>query len=153
MEKLMKPFIVVGLIFSLFSPSVAFAQGALLESATRAASQLGQLSQEPPNATKARRVVTELGVGEHVVVKLTSNQTLRGHLRAITEDHFVLLLDQVARPLEIAYDEVQKVEPNPEGGSVAIWGGVIAAAVVFGYLVKKYGQRGGCGQAAAQAAC
>ena len=150
----MKRLLVVGLIFSLFSPSVAFAQGALLASATRAAVQLGQQSQvDPPNATKARRVVTELGVGEHVVVKLTSNQTLRGHLRAITEDHFVLLLDQVARPLEIAYDEVQTVGPNPEGTAVALWGGVIAAAVVFGYLVNKYGSRGGCGQAAAQAAC
>ena len=150
----MKRLLVVGMIFSLVYPSVAFAQGSLRESASRAALQLGQQSQmEPPNATKARRIVTDLGVGEHVVVKLTSNQTLRGHLRAVTEDHFVLLLDQVDKPLDIAYAEVQKVGPNPEGGSVAIWGGVIAAAVVFGYLVKKYGQRGGCGQAAAQAPC
>jgi len=150
----MKRLLVVGLIFSLVHPVVVFAQGSLLESATRAAKQLGQQSQvEPPNATKARRVVTDLGVGEHVVVKLTSNQTLRGHLRAITEDHFVLLLDQLARPIEIVYDEVQTVGPNPEGAQVAIWGAVVASVAVFAWLVKSYGSRGGCGQAAAQAAC
>ena len=88
----MQRFLVVGLIFSLVSPTVAFAQGSVRESASRAALQLGQQSQvERPNATKARRVVTDLGVAEHVVV--------------------------------------------------------------FGFLVKEYGSRGGCGQAAAQAPC
>ncbi len=149
----MKRLLVVALVFSLVYPSVAFAQGPLLDAATRAAQQLGQSQVEPPNATKARRVVTDLGVGEHVAVTLTSDKTVRGHVQAIHERHFVLLLDQDAGPLDIAYGEVQKVGPNPEGTRIALWVGVIAIATVFAFVINRYGDRGGCGQAAAQAPC
>ena len=65
-----------------------------MESAKCAARQLAQTQVEPPNTAEARRVATDLGVGRHVAVKLTSGKTVQGHLQAINDDHFVLLLDR-----------------------------------------------------------
>ena len=129
----MQRLIVVALILLLSHTSVAFAAGPLLESAKRAAQQLGQTQGESPNAAQARRVATDLGVGRHVAVKLTSGITLRGHLQAINDDHFVLLLDREPRPIEIAYGEVQQLGPNlSKTAKVVLW---TAVAVIAGMVI------------------
>jgi len=129
----MQRLIVVALILLLSHTSVAFAAGPLLESAKRAAQQLGQTQAESPNAAQARRVATNLGVGRHVAVKLTSGRTLRGHLQAINDDHFVLLLDREARPIEIAYGEVQQLGPNlSRTAKTVLW---TAVAVTVGMVI------------------
>jgi hypothetical protein len=130
----MRRVIVFALTFTLLGQtSVPLAAGPLLESAQRAAQELAQSQSEPPNAAEARRVATDLGVGRHVAVKLTSGKTLRGHLHAINDDRLVLLLDRESRPVEIAYREVQELGPNlSTGAKVAIWVGVgVAVAVVI----------------------
>ena len=130
-------------------PSVAVAAGPLLESAKRAAQQLAHIQAEAPNAAEARaespkaaearRVVTDLGVDRHVAVKLTSGKTVRGHVRTISEDHFVLLLDREARLMDIAYGQVQKVGKNlSTNQQLAIGVGVAVAAVAIGFAIKNY---------------
>ena len=96
----------------------------------------------PPNAAEARRLAAGLGVGRHVAVKVTSGKTFRGHLQAINEAHFVLLLDREARPMEIAYGDVQELGPNlSRGAKIAIWVGVGVAAVWFLILfLNSYGR-------------
>ena len=117
----MRRLIVIALIFSLGHSSVAFAAGPLLESALRAARQLAQTQAEPPKAAEARRIATDLGVGRHVAVKLTSGKTVRGDLQTINNDHFVLLLDLVATPMEIAYGEVEELGPAAAFRSSSFW--------------------------------
>ena len=125
----MKRSLVFALIFSLGHTSAAFAAGPLLELGKRAVQQLAQAQTEPPNAAEARRVATDLGVGRHVAVKLTSGKTIRGHLQAINDDHFVLLLDRELRPIEIAYGEVQQLGPNlSRTATVVLWTAVAVAA-------------------------
>ena len=73
-------------------------------------------------------------------MKLTSGKTVRGHLQAINDDHFVLLLDQVARPMEIAYGEVEELEPNRNtGAKVAIWvdAGVAVLTIIAVVAINK----------------
>ena len=85
-----------------------------------------------PTPDEAHRVVNRLGVGEHVAVRLTSGETVRGHIRAIADDHFVLLLDRTAAPLDIAYSDVRQLGPNPSTTAKTIFVivGVVAAAGV-----------------------
>lgn len=130
----MRRVLVFALICSFGHGSVAFASGPLLESARRAAQELVASRSESPNAAKARRVATELGLGRHVAVKLISGSTLRGHLHAINDDHFVLLRDRGAGSAEIAYDEVQKLGPNLSTPAKAvIWAVAVAAVSVWAY--------------------
>lgn len=86
-----------------------------------------------PNAEEARRVVAGLGVGRHIAVKVTSGKKCRGHLQAINEDQFVLLLDREAKLVEIVYSDVQELGPNlSRGAKIAIIvGGVVVAVVVI----------------------
>ena len=117
--------------------SVPVAAGPLLESTKRAVQQLAPIHAESPNATAARRVVTDLGVGQHVAVKLTSGKTVRGHVQTISADHVVLRLDREAGLMDIAYGEVQRLGPNPsQGVKLGIGVGVVAAAVAVGLAVK-----------------
>jgi len=90
----------------------------------------------PPDATEAKRVVTGLGIGKHVAVKVTSGETLRGHLHAIDEGHFVLLLDKEALPMEIAYADVQQLGPNlSKGAKIGLGLAAVAAAIAASLAV------------------
>ena len=79
-----------------------------------------------PNVEQVRRVVVGLGVGRHVAVKVTSGETFRGDLDGMTADHFVLLLDREARPMPIAYNDVQNLGPNLSNTTKTV---MVAAAV------------------------
>ncbi len=134
----MKRLLVFALVFSLVHTSAAFAAGPLLELALRAARQLAQTQAESPKAAEARRIATDLGVGRHVAVKLTSGKTVRGHLQTINNEHFVLLLDQVATPMEIAYGEVEELGPNLSTGQKVVIGVVVVVAVVIVLAVVAF---------------
>jgi len=87
-----------------------------------------------PNVGGARHVAAGL-LGRHVAVKLTSGTTFRGHVQALNEDHFVLLLDQAGKPFEIPYGEVQELGPNlSTTAKTGLWVGV-GLAVVTAILV------------------
>jgi hypothetical protein len=67
-----------------------------------------------PDSDQVHRVVMDLGVGRHVAVTLSSGETLRGVIRAVADDHFVLLGDGLPAPVDIAYGDVQWVGPVPQ---------------------------------------
>ena len=144
----MKRLIVVALTLFV-SHTPALAAGPLLESALRAAKGLAltQTTQaESPKVAEARRKTADLGVGTHVAVKLTSGETVRGNIQAINDDHLVLLLDRVARPTEIAYDNVRGIGHNPGPGQTwAIIGGVVATAVILSAVAICNNERDGAG--------
>jgi len=68
----------------------------------------------PSNPDEVHRVVMDLGVGRYVAVKLSSRETVRGYIHASADDHFALLLDGMAAPTDIAYDEVRQLRPIPQ---------------------------------------
>jgi ribosome maturation factor RimP len=80
----------------------------------------------------ARRVVMNLGVGRHAVVKF-AGQELHGHIQAIDADHFTLLPDREVTPVRIPYSEVRYVEKNLTlGGTIVLVVLIVAAVVVIG---------------------
>lgn len=83
-----------------------------------------------PNPDEVHRVVERLGVGHHVAVKLTGG-TVRGHIREIAADHFVLLFDRGAGSHDIAYSDVRELGPNPSKTATMIIVGVVIAAAVI----------------------
>jgi ribosome maturation factor RimP len=86
-----------------------------------------------PNPVEARRVATALGTGKHVVVKISGEKKLHGHIRAIETEHFTLLPDNQSEPIQIVYAEVWQVGKNlGTGATLAIIGGAVAAAVAVG---------------------
>jgi hypothetical protein len=124
----------IALILSVSHGYSAFAAGPLLASAMRAARQLAEPSADTPNAAKAKRVATNLGPGRHVAVKLTTGTTLRGHLEAVRDDHFVLRLDGDAASLDVAYRDVQKLGPNlGTATKTAIWLAVAVVGTAWAY--------------------
>lgn len=83
----------------------------------------------------ARRVVVNLGVGRHAVVKF-SGRELHGNIQAIAATHFTLLPDHEAAPVEIPYDQVRYVEKNITLGSTIVLVVLIVAAVAVIAAVK-----------------
>ena len=59
-------------------------------------------AQEPAGADQARHVAIHV-IGQPVTVKLSSSATVRGQIRDIADDYFVLLLDGTGAPVNIAY--------------------------------------------------
>jgi hypothetical protein len=96
----------------------------------------------PPGPDETHRVLMNLGIGGYVAVKSSSGKTMRGHIRAIADDHFALLVDGTAVPADIRYGELQWVVPVPElvprvsrapslGKTLAI----VGAAAYFGFMM------------------
>jgi len=97
-----------------------------------------------PDPDDARRVVMNLGIGRHVLVTLTSGETVPGSIRDIADDHFAVLLDWTAAPTDIAYDAVRKVRPMPppfrparEPLPLRI-AKVVSIALAAGYFVTQF---------------
>jgi ribosome maturation factor RimP len=64
-----------------------------------------------PDASEARRVVAGLGIGTHVMVR-TGESKIHGQIRTIEGDHFLILPDDKADPVAIAYQDVRQVGKN-----------------------------------------
>ena len=86
-----------------------------------------------PDATEARRVVAALGVGTHVMVR-TAELKIHGQIKAVEGDHFVILPDDQAASLPIAYQDVQQVGKNL--GILSMIGLVTVVVVVIVVIVK-----------------
>jgi ribosome maturation factor RimP len=84
-----------------------------------------------PDPLGARRVVLNLGVGRHAVVKF-AGQELHGHIQSIGADAFTLLPDRETSPVQIAYSDVTYVEKNLSlGGTIVLVVLIVAAVVVI----------------------
>jgi hypothetical protein len=64
-----------------------------------------------PDASEARRVIVALGVGQHVMVR-TAEMKIHGQITAVDRDHFVVLPDDQANPVQIAYQNVEQAGKN-----------------------------------------
>jgi ribosome maturation factor RimP len=92
----------------------------------------GYKAEGAPDPAAARRMVVQLGVGEHIMVQVSPEKKVRGHITKIQEDHFVILPDGETSPLEVPYSSIWKVNKNLSfGATLAILAGVAAATVLI----------------------
>jgi ribosome maturation factor RimP len=82
-----------------------------------------------PDSVEVRRVVAELGVGHHIMVKTSEAKEYHGNIVAVAAESFTVLPDHTAAPVQIAYNNVQQMGPNHSKG---YW---IGLAVVVGIVV------------------
>lgn len=83
---------------------------AKLQAASPAAQSIHR-SSGANHSDKARRMVTNLGVGRHVDVTLTWGERIEGEIREIADDHFVVILDGTAASADITYGNVRQLGP------------------------------------------
>lgn len=119
---------------------------ATLQAATPPAAQSTDQSSGSPNADEARRVARNLGVGRYVDVQLSSGLAVRGYIREIADDHFALLLDGMAIPADIAYDDVRQLRPIPQlvlrsrAPSLLKIEKIVSGVVLAGFFVTAFVQ-------------
>jgi ribosome maturation factor RimP len=87
-----------------------------------------------PDSAQVRRVVAELGVGHHIMVKTSEAEEYHGNIVAITALSFTMLPDHTSAPVQIAYNNVQQMGPNMSNGTkiaLIVLAGVAVAITVF----------------------
>jgi len=87
-----------------------------------------------PDAVEVRRVVAELGVGHHIMVKTSEAKEYHGNIVAIAADSFTVLPDHTTAPVQVAYNNVQRMGPNPDVGTWVAVGILAAIAIAVIYL-------------------
>lgn len=70
-----------------------------------------------PDSVEVRRVVAELGVGHHIMVKTSEAKEYHGNIVAIAAEGFTVLPDHAAAPVQVAYNNVQQMGPNMSKGT------------------------------------
>ena len=70
-----------------------------------------------PDSVEVRRVVAELGVGHHIMVKTSEAKEYHGNIVAIAADSFTMLPDHQAAPVQIAYNQTLQMGPNMSKGT------------------------------------
>jgi hypothetical protein len=86
-----------------------------------------------PDAAEARRVIAALGTGNHVFVR-TSEMKIHGQIMDVERDHFVILPDDQAKPVDVAYQDVQQAGKNL--GILSMIGLVVVVIVVIVVVAK-----------------
>ena len=66
----------------------------------------GYKAEGTPDAAAAKRMVVQLGVGEHIMVKVGPTQKVRGHIRQINDDYFVVQPDGQTQTLQVPYNNI-----------------------------------------------
>ena len=87
-----------------------------------------------PNSVEVRRVVAELGVGHHVMVKTSEAREYHGNIVAIAADSFTVLPDHTTAPVQLAFNSVQQMGPNMSKGNKITWivlAGVVVTIVIY----------------------
>jgi len=81
---------------------------------------------------EARRVVAGFGVGKAIRVTLADGRKLKGKIQTMDTDHFSLLPNSQAAPIQVAYTDVQQVGT---GGLTTGQNWVIGASLIGGIAV------------------
>ena len=87
-----------------------------------------------PDSVEVRRVVAELGVGHHIMVKTSEAKEYHGNIVAIAAEGFTVLPDHTTAPVQVAYNNVQQMGPNMSKGTkiaLIVLAGVVVAAAIF----------------------
>ena len=94
-----------------------------------------------PDPQAAHRVALALGEGKHIIVRLHSRKTHRGHIQSIDEGQFQVRLDRSDRLLAIPFDQVAYLEQNltRKAKIAIIAAAAVAAVVTILFLVLEYG--------------
>lgn len=91
----------------------------------------GYTAETAPDPAAAKRMVVQLGVGEHIMVKISPTEKVRGHIREIHESHFVVQPDGQNETLDVPYSSIWKVNKNLSfGATLTILVGIAAAVVL-----------------------
>jgi len=83
-----------------------------------------------PDSVEVRRVVAELGVAHHIMVKTSEAKEYHGNIVAIEAESFTVLPDHTAAPIRIANDNVQQMGPNMSRTSWIVIAVLVGVAVV-----------------------
>ena len=84
-----------------------------------------------PDAAAAKRMVVQLGVGEHIMVQVAPTQKVRGHIHEINNDYFVIQPDGQTQTLQVPYSNILKVNKNLSFGATIVIVVAIAVAAVL----------------------
>lgn len=100
-----------------------------------------QTMKELQATEKARASVLKLGVGQtaRVEIKLQDQTKIRGYVSEAGQDTFTVIDQKTGTSQKLSYADVAEVKKPGGGPSTRTWmilGGVAAAAVVVGIIVK-----------------
>jgi ribosome maturation factor RimP len=88
-----------------------------------------------PDPVAAHRVAVALGPGHHVLTRVRSGETYRGHIEKIDLQEFTIQLDRTRQLVVIPYAQIDHLEQNlSRAAKIAI----AAAAIGVGVLVVIY---------------
>lgn len=91
----------------------------------------GYKAEDTPDPVAAKRMVVQLGVGEHIMVKVSPTEKVRGRILEVHDDHFVIQPDGQTATLKVPYDSIWKVNKNLSfGATIAILVGIAAVVVL-----------------------
>jgi ribosome maturation factor RimP len=94
-----------------------------------------------PDSVEVRRVVAELGVGHHIMVKTSEAKEYHGNIVGIAAEGFTVLPDHTAAPVQIAYNSVQQMGPNMSKGSkitlIVLAGVAVAITIVAVWFTEN----------------
>ena len=93
-----------------------------------------------PDSVEVRRVVAELGVGHHIMVKTSEAKECHGNIVAIAPEAFTVLPDHTAAPVQIAYNNVQQMGPNMSKGTKITLIVLVGVAVVITVLAVNFAE-------------
>ena len=88
-----------------------------------------------PDSVEVRRVVAELGVGHHIMVKTVAGKEYHGNIQTISQNDFTLLPDHQTTPVQIAYNDMVQLGPNLSTTAKVVIVVVVAAVVALTVLV------------------
>jgi ribosome maturation factor RimP len=95
-----------------------------------------------PDSVEVRRVVAELGVGHHIMVKTSEAKEYHGNILAIAAESFTVLPDHQATPVQIAYNQTLQMGPNMSKGEkitiIVLVGVAIVVAVLAAWFYGTY---------------
>jgi hypothetical protein len=84
-----------------------------------------------PDPVAAKRMVLQLGVGEHIMVQVSPTEKVRGHITQIRDHDFAILPDGESSTRNVPYSGIWKVNKNLSFGATVVIVALIAAAVVL----------------------
>jgi ribosome maturation factor RimP len=87
-----------------------------------------------PDPVEVRRVVAELGVGHHIMLKTAEAKEYHGNIVAIEAESFTVLPDHTTAPIQIAYNQILQIGPNMSKGTKIAIVVLVGVAVVVTVL-------------------
>jgi preprotein translocase subunit SecF len=87
-----------------------------------------------PDSVEVRRVVAELGVGHHIMVKTSEAREYHGNIVAIAAESFTVLPVHTTAPVQIAYNQILQIGPNMSKGTKIAIVVLVGVAVVVTVL-------------------